>query len=955
MKLIESYNVKGAIMMGRSSAILSFLAFAAAAFTASGARVVDLTAAARSAGTSAYSVTSTSTDSARPPKNAFDGTYDKNSAMCFRSVNGDGKDVTLTYQFSDSFNAGKYIRLTSYLIYFNSGWSGSGDARYPCQMPAAWTFEGSNDGDSWTVLDTQSGLAASSYVAGSYNSFPVRAQACYRRYRLHFTDICNSNENNQYYIIAEIRFDGCILDSESDINSTRFWNGGAEGDWEEASNWTAGPSGATAPQAGEDVVIGDAGNATVRISSPTAALSSLHVAGYGSSVTLETTNWTTCVEAGDITLAKGAVVTCCQASTNAADIGRVWLKCDNFKMDSGASINVDAKGYASMPTTSSHAQRGGVGPGGGSRYAGGAHGGYGANSFLDNAATPTATYGSAEEPDTPGSSGFTFYGRGGYGGGVVRIEASGHVLMNGTITANGGNVTQYDKSYSGTNRDGAGSGGSIYVTAATFASTNGVLRANGGNGSGLSSNGKITGKDCVSCAGGGGRIAVHYDAAAQQAGFVKDAMFSAAAGRYAGGGYNAGQQYAPTLARMDDSWVDADIGTLWFSDEKLLNGLGSKLYGQIRGIDSLSLDSLVFGAGHVRFPAGFSLNVAGDLSVTGTNARLEIGGDFPTNLWRHPTLCSCSPAHLVVGGNLRLEKGGRLDVRAAATNGVDAFGAQVDVVGDFVVESNSACYAWCDAFNGGAPRFDVGNMRVELGGTLTAAERGFAAGWAVDSTLVRANGYGPGAGKSTSSGASALGGGGGHGGRGGKQGASASGATYDDPYSPSLPGSGGAVNWKYSAQGGVGGGVVCVCATNSIVVDGTVSADGQKTPSDYAGGGAGGSVYLCAPSVYGAATGLISAKGGNPHASTTLYKYNAGGGGGRIAIWTGEKYVKGAGLARRKSLTPVADEDGNVFLGTCSVDGGVSSYDDETNVYSGAEGTVRYVNVIRSGIILRFL
>lgn len=404
--------------------------------------------------------------------------------------------------------------------------------------------------------------------------------------------------------------------------------------------------------------------------------------------------------------------------------------------------------------------------------------------------------------------------------------------------------------------------------------------------------------------------------------------------------------------KRDDSWIDADVGTVWFSDSSLFSALVGKLSGQICGFDTLSLGSLNFTAGHVRFPAGFSLNVAGDLTVNSTSARLEFGGDYVTNLWRHASLCSTQSVHLAVGGNLNLTSGGRLDIRSAATNGVDAFGASVEVGGNFSIASNSACYAWCDAFNGGAPHFEVGNLHVAEGGLLSASERGFPAGWVVSQAVIRSQGYGPGGGKSTNPGTSALGGGGGHGGRGGKQGTSVSGATYDDPYSPSLAGSGGAVNWKYCTQGGVGGGVVHVCATNSIVVDGTVSADGQKASGDYAGGGAGGSVYLAAPSVYGASTGVISAKGGNPSASTSAYM--AGGGGGRIAIWTGEKYVKGGGLARRKSLTPVADEDGNVFLGTCSVDGGVSSYDDETNIYSGAEGTVWYVNVIRSGSMLLF-
>jgi hypothetical protein len=302
--------------------------------------------------------------------------------------------------------------------------------------------------------------------------------------------------------------------------------------------------------------------------------------------------------------------------------------------------------------------------------------------------------------------------------------------------------------------------------------------------------GKVTGASRAACAGGGGRIALHYDTSLQRANWLNGVTVSTTAGNYSGGS----TPYTPTLVKRDDSWIDADVGTVWFSDSSLFSALVGKLSGQICGFDTLSLGSLNFTAGHVRFPAGFSLNVAGDLTVNSTSARLEFGGDYVTNLWRHASLCSTQSVHLAVGGNLNLTSGGRLDIRSAATNGVDAFGASVEVGGNFSIASNSACYAWCDAFNGGAPHFEVGNLHVAEGGLLSASERGFPAGWVVSQAVIRSQGYGPGGGKSTNLGTSALGGGGGHGGRGGKQGTSVSGATYDDPYSPSLAGSGGAVN-----------------------------------------------------------------------------------------------------------------------------------------------------------------
>ena len=109
-------------------------------------------------------------------------------------------------------------------------------------------------------------------------------------------------------------------------------------------------------------------------------------------------------------------------------------------------------------------------------------------------------YGSSNAPTGPGSGGGKIVtaplATGGSGGGAIRIEASGAVTMNGTITANGS--FPVDSSYGG-----GGSGGSIYIMCNTFGGdTNGVLRAAGGDG--------IAGGSGDGGGGGGGRIAVWY-------------------------------------------------------------------------------------------------------------------------------------------------------------------------------------------------------------------------------------------------------------------------------------------------------------------------------------------------------------------------------------------------------------------------------------------------------------
>lgn len=115
-----------------------------------------------------------------------------------------------------------------------------------------------------------------------------------------------------------------------------------------------------------------------------------------------------------------------------------------------------------------------------------------------------SSYGSATWPVDYGSGGGKVYydqtatsNRGGAGGGRIHITLTNHMLLNGVITANGGDGKMHDGYYDSDSSGGGGAGGSILIEADSL-SGNGIIRANGG---GVWNN--------KGGSGGGGRIAIH--------------------------------------------------------------------------------------------------------------------------------------------------------------------------------------------------------------------------------------------------------------------------------------------------------------------------------------------------------------------------------------------------------------------------------------------------------------
>ncbi|XP_044471176.1 uncharacterized protein LOC123200112 isoform X2 [Mangifera indica] len=125
--------------------------------------------------------------------------------------------------------------------------------------------------------------------------------------------------------------------------------------------------------------------------------------------------------------------------------------------------------------------------------AGGGHGGRGACCLADKTKLPEDVWGgdayswsSLHSPESFGSKGGTTSKEvdyGGGGGGRVKLEIAGFVVVDGSILADGGD---------GGNKGGGGSGGSIFIQAQKMTGS-GVIRACGGNGF---------------AGGGGGRVSV---------------------------------------------------------------------------------------------------------------------------------------------------------------------------------------------------------------------------------------------------------------------------------------------------------------------------------------------------------------------------------------------------------------------------------------------------------------
>jgi len=678
--------------------------------------------------------------------------------------------------------------------------------------------------------------------------------------------------------------------------------------------WTGG----AAPAAGADVHV--PGSAAIVLEGATPIFNSITVDG-----TLIFNSSNNCLRADDVRVGtSGRLQAGPPFGGNTAVSNRVWVVCDTFTLEKGGRINAIGSGFWGGNDAHSAAGPGtGNGSGQDNRAGAGSHG-----SFSTTSPMGKAPYGSAEWPETAGSGGWMFTTdiAGSNGGGVVRIDATGLVTIDGEVCAN----SPDQPSYINYGRSAAGAGGSILINCSHIAGS-GRLSAKGGTSSGAEWSENVNNRQ--SSPGAGGRIAVHYDPQEQTYAEAKDLVFEVQAGKSRPCGYS----FAET-----GFWMYAGAGTLWFTDETLIGAENlSNLRGRLVNAHEVSFPGDVVVSNWVGFATdGARITVGGNLVVTDADGRLEIGSvdqiSSDANIQRK-SYVSAAASLLQVAGDMIVTNAARFDLYAAATNAAQKVGAQVNVGGLLAVTTNSYVYPFTDPVNGGAPAFTAKDFRVDLGGTFGIVGGGFTG-------RRGGNGYGPGYGTSVY--------GAGHGGFGGRvvtwdgdvatTNTTVYGKIYGDAVRPTLAGSGGGHGWTGQNGGGVGGGVLHIVVSNSMDIAGAVVADGSS-PQGYANGssgGAGGSILLETKTLSIASTARITAKGGDSGTTAqNANKYTSGGGGGRIAVWSGKAIYE---PSWRKSRYTVSEEVPVEWSGVFDVSGGAARL--STAAFAGEDGTLRFIS-----------
>lgn len=736
------------------------------------------------------------------------------------------------------------------------------------------------------------------------------------------------------------------------------WTGGATGDWNDPDNWSAGK----VPDETHEVTIGAA---AVTVSGAVPKVCEL-ILDDGATLVFDAA--ASCVEADRISVLAGGRITTAGAFTDEVNLLRVWLKCGDLRVAEGGSIDVSRRGF--MPKNGTSGSGDGTGPGQpGWWFAGATHGGRGAFIALNYTETIKYPYGDPLQPSTAGSSGQSC--QNGFdvsGGGVVRIEATGRVTVDGSILANGGSTKANWDHY-----ETAGAGGSIWITAASVGGT-GTIAAEGGKGASpdlplVRYYNRTNGYDHYPA--GGGRIAIYVDATAQAANPATGLYVSAAEGTYQGRGETQGY-LPPARGFADADWncYGAEPGTVYLSDSSLLYQLvGSGLSGRLVGVQALTFaGDKTFTRGHVRSDVeGFTVTVGGNLTLDG-DTRLDVGGVAMTNrMLKSEVWAGRSLNRITVGGNLTLRNGGALEINAAETNATMKWGGEVLVTGSVTVGAGGRLIATCDQMNLGAPHFAVGgDFTVAEGGVVSADGRGGLGGCyhAKDVFPINRNkGFGPGAG--TGMGAGGYGGLGGYGGVPGWGTTEENrGKVYGDAWMPDMCGSGGGNQGQKIS--GSGGGLVFVEAGGDMTIDGTVTANGLGSWDSLITGdiyrpqsGSGGGIYLCANTFAGGASAVICANGGEA-INVTDKGTAAPGGGGRVAVRTGyAKQLAGAKVKIVKVGNEIPGFSGTVVAnaGACfkPISQAAQGLFFPENYRAPEDGTVRYSNVIDApGLLLLF-
>ncbi len=327
--------------------------------------------------------------------------------------------------------------------------------------------------------------------------------------------------------------------------------------------------------------------------------------------------------------------------------------------------------------------------------------------------------------------------------------------------------------------------------------------------------------------------------------------------------------YNPTYFLEDCG--PGDIGTLYFPDNRFLTEtiLHS---GQwvVPGQTGWSADRLLVSNVWLRFTfdGAFALTITNSVLIT-SGGRLELSGGVATQQLHYlypstrPNIGMTSAPVFSIGGDLTLSNAGSLHVYGAAANpALPNCGAVVTVQGDVCVVSNSWIHPYSHPTNGGSPLFRMRNL------TILTTNAGFNAD---------AKGYmcfhGPGS-PTLAGRAGGSYGGVGYGGLVAPW--VVAGTTYGSSNAPVDPGSGGRYD-SWASPSAPGAGAIRIEASDTVTVNGLLTAGGLNGGSANSGGGSGGGVFITCRTFAGT-NGTIKACGGSGD-------WMGSGAGGRIAIW----------------------------------------------------------------------
>ncbi|MCD6459956.1 hypothetical protein J7L67_04735 [bacterium] len=530
---------------------------------------------------------------------------------------------------------------------------------------------------------------------------------------------------------------------------------------------------------------------------------------------------------------------------------------------------------------------------------GGAYGGWGSRSY-NNLANTNAPYGSLTNPVDYGSGGGrnTYYSYlGGSGGGIIDIDVSGTLTLDGTIRSNGANGQYYG---------GGGSGGSIKIVTDSFAgASTGLIAANGGSKYNTSTS-------CRSGGGSGGRIALFCTTKTYAGQFEASGGegYSYSTNRYGGAGTvyidvsglktiqvknTAGYYRAGTIIDNDAS-VPADIDEYIIEHADLI----------IKKLTSCG--SMDINASTVTFDGVTNASIT-DLTMSGSNTT------YNEAVLTLPDTLSVTN-QLIMNGYCQLNNYAQINSLQLNNNYNDVHNYATGVAatptldlhqhsnfenyGSFTIQDNNLVIGSGSTYTvTNKTQLTFNNVTIQNGGNMThltntdqelykikihcTGNFDIQSGGKVDIT---GKGYsaseGPGAGDDTAT--SSYGGGGGSYGGYGSQGYSniPAGSTYGSIINPVDLGSAGGNNTYYNHLGGNGGGAVILLVDGIFTLNGNIYANGGNPApiTTYeGGGGSGGAINITAATIEG--TGYLYAKGA--YNGSTSYR-GGGGGGGRIAI-----------------------------------------------------------------------